>query len=144
MRETRIEVDTSAWPVVFITPRGAASDAQYLEMFRTIEGLWKREEKFLTITDTRFTSVGDARQRQLIGDWVKKNDELASKYSLGSIIILASALVRGAMTAINWIAQPRNPSIYVGSPDEAYDRARRILVVNGLDPNLVRRLHRAS
>ena len=144
MGKSRIEVDISSWPVVVVTPHGEASDAQYMEMFRTIEGLWKRQEKFLTITDTRFSSVGSARQRQLIGDWMKKHEESTNKYSLGSIIIISSALVRGAMTAINWIAQPRIQSIYVGTPEEAYDQARRLLVINGFDPNLVRRLHRTG
>ncbi len=144
MGRSRIDVDISAWPVVLITPRGEASDAQYMEMFRTIEDLWRRKEKFLAITDTRFTSVGSARQRQLIGDWMKKHESLTNQYSLGSIIILSSAIVRGALTAINWIAQPRTPSIYVATPEEAYDRARRLLVVQGLDPNIVRRLHRTG
>src|SRR5690606_41870075 len=116
MGRSRIDVDTSAWPVVVITPHGEASDAQYLEMFRKIEGLWKRKEKFLTITDTRFTSVGSARQRQLIGDWMKKNESLTNQYSLGSIIILSSAIGRGAVTAISWTHPPSVATGYTAPP----------------------------
>lgn len=135
-----IEVDSTSWPVVLVRPRGELTEAHYREMFRAIEALWARKEKFLTITDTRRSAVGSARERQLIGDWMKAREELTNSYSLGSIIIVSSSIVRGAMTAINWIAQPKIPSHYVSTPREAAEHARKLLLSSGLRTDRVMEL----
>jgi hypothetical protein len=135
-----VEVDSASWPIVLVRPRGELSELQYQQMFRAIEALWARKEKFLTITDTRRSGAGSARQRQLIGDWMKTHEEQSNLYSMGSIIIVSSAVVRGAMTAINWIAQPKVPSHFVSSPREAAEHARKFLLASGLRTDRVMEL----
>ena len=41
-----------------------------------------------------------------------------------SAIVTDSALVRGAMTAVNWLHRPRVPTTYVASLDDAERWAR--------------------
>lgn len=132
MAESRIVVDTSCWPVVLVIPRGEVPDDRYREMFSTFDTLWARKERFLTITDTRHSTQTSARQRQLIAEWMKSKEEQTLTYSLGSIIIISSAIVRGALTAINWIVQPRLASVYVSNTAEAVDQAKSMLLSGGL------------
>jgi len=108
-----IEIDVSLWPVVRCTPRGRVADGDYEAMFARFEKLWAKGDRFFTITDTRFSDRGTALQRQLIGEWMKKNAATIKRHSLGSIVIVESALVRGALTAIGWVAQTDLQSSYV-------------------------------
>jgi hypothetical protein len=50
-----------------------------------------------------------------------------------SAIVTDSALVRGAMTAVNWLHRPRVPITYVASLDDAESWARARLA-DGLTP----------
>lgn len=114
-----IDVDTSLWPVVVCTPRGNLSDKEYQQMFAAFDELWRRGQKFVTITDTRFNDTATARQRQLIGEWVKKNGPTIQRHSLGSVLIVESAIVRGALTAISWVSQADFSSSYVKNWEQA-------------------------
>ncbi len=108
----RIDVDTSLWPVVICTPRGDLDETHYQKMFDDFDRLWRKGEKFFTITDTRFNDTATAKQRQLIGEWVKKSGPNIKRFSLGSVLIVESALVRGALTAISWVSQQDFASAY--------------------------------
>ncbi len=133
----RIDVDTSLFPIVRVTPLGTLTDEDYENMFRQVEALWRRGERFMTITDTRKSGTATARQRTLIGEWMKKNAALTERWSMGSIIIVESTIVRGALTAIEWVAQPRVKSDYVGNWEQAVEKARGILARNGMPGDVI-------
>lgn len=125
-------VDTTFWPVVRCTPRGDMTDADYQTLFREFQKLWDKGDKFFVITDTRHSSNASAKQRQLIGDWMKANSASIRRTSLGSVVIVESAIVRGALTAINWIAQPDLQNDYVKSWEQALELALKALEKAGL------------
>lgn len=133
-----IEFDTSLWPIVRSTPRGLVTDEHYEQMFREYEKLWKKGEKFLSINDTRFSSSGTPRQRQLIGDWMKRSQANIKHYSLGSVVIVDSTIIRGALTAIGWIAQPDIQSIYVKNWEQAVQAVTKLLEAQGLMTDTLR------
>ncbi|HSC86129.1 MAG TPA: hypothetical protein VLC09_02615 [Polyangiaceae bacterium] len=101
-------------------------------MFAAFDQLWKRGEKFVTITDTRFNETATARQRQLIGEWVKKNGPQIQRCSYGSVLIVESTLVRGALTAIGWVSQNDFTSSYVKDWDAAVKATLAILQKAGV------------
>ena len=127
-----IEVDLSLWPVVRIVPRGLLADDDLRFMFSSFDALWKKEQQFFAITDTRFAQNISARQRQMIGEWMKLNKAPMKKSSLGSVVIVESAIIRGALTAIGWLAQTDPPSEYLKNWEEAMASAVRSLEKHGL------------
>lgn len=140
-----IEVDISLWPIVRCAPRGVVPDEAYAGMFLTFEKLWDKGERFLTVTDTRMNESVSARQRQLIGAWVNERGDLIKKFSLGSIIIVDSAMIRGALTAIGWVAQPDLHSSYVSDWSEASSLASQWLETSGhMTEHLRQRLRHVS
>lgn len=123
VRSPRIQLHTDLWPIVRCILQGELTDADYEELFQSFERLWQRREQFFLIIDIRQSANSTPRRRQLIGDWMKENRALIQRYSLGSAVIVDSAILRGALTAINWIAQPETPSDYVRNWEEAAKKA---------------------
>jgi hypothetical protein len=77
-------------------------------------------EPYIILTDTRGSaSAPSADVRRLISDWMKKND--LGNTSLGSVTIISSAVIRGALTALYWLFEPKSPQAIVGTWDEARD-----------------------
>ncbi len=122
-----ISIDATSWPIVTFILRGAISDDEFERLFVEVEKYWRRGDRFLTITDTRGASNASARQRQRIGEWMKENQASIQQTSIGSIVILQSVIARGALTAINWIAQPELPSEYAKDWVQASEMATRML-----------------
>jgi len=122
-----ISIDVTSWPIVGFTLRGAITDDEFERLFVEVEKYWRRGDRFLTITDTRAAANASARQRQRIGEWMKENQASIRQTSIGSIVILQSVIVRGALTAINWIAQPELPPEYAKDWAQASELATRML-----------------
>ncbi|HSC87827.1 MAG TPA: hypothetical protein VLC09_11175 [Polyangiaceae bacterium] len=108
-----IAIDLTLWPIVRTTPQGRLSDDDWEQMFREFERLWRRGERFMTITDTRFSNNPTSKQRQRIGQWIRDNNDSARHCTIGAITIVESVIVRGALTVIDWLAQPNYPMEYV-------------------------------
>jgi hypothetical protein len=143
--QNRIDVDTSLWPIVLVTPYGNLTDADYETMFKTFDALWRRRERMLSLTDTRKSGNATPKQRQRIGEWLKANADTMERCSLGSVVIVESTLVRGALTAIDWISGSKIRSEYVGTWKHAVDKAKEILVKHGLPhEHLIEKLRQAG
>lgn len=127
-----IVIDLALWPIVRCTPYGRPSDEDLDGLFREYERLWRRGERFLTITDLRFSQNVSGKQRQRIGEWIRENSEAARHCTVGAVVIVESMLVRGALTAINWIAQPEYPTQYAKDWQKAAACAERWLDEGGL------------
>jgi hypothetical protein len=130
--QNRIDIDTSLWPVVRVTPYGNLTDADYEAMFKSFDTLWRRRERMLSLTDTRKSGNATPKQRQMIGEWLKTNTNTMERYSLGSVVLVESTLVRGALTAIDWISGSKIRSEYVGNWNQAVDKVKELLIKQGL------------
>ncbi len=128
----RIDIDTSLWPIVRVTPYGNLTDADYEAMFRSFDALWRRRERMLSLTDTRKSGNATPKQRQMIGEWLKANANTMEQNSLGSVVLVESTLVRGALTAIDWVSGSRIRSEYVGNWNQAVDKVKELLIKHGL------------
>jgi hypothetical protein len=86
----------------------------------------------LSLTDTRKSGNATPKQRQMIGEWLKANANTMESNSLGSVVLVESTLVRGALTAIDWVSGSRIRSEYVGNWNQAVDKVKELLVKHGL------------
>lgn len=118
-------VQTDLWPFVVSTLPARFEEAE-LEWFMTIhDGLLARREPYVTLTDcTAIAEIPSPTVRKRIGEWNKRIEADIRRYNVATAIVMSNALVRGALTALHWIAPPPQPTEVVG---RAHDGARFLL-----------------
>lgn len=62
-------------------------------------------------------------QRKLYADWMTANDEVLTAVLAGAAFVMPSALVRGALTAIFWVAPLKSPHSVHARLDQALEWA---------------------
>ncbi len=120
--EDGFSFDDSAFPYVHIALLPGETTVSHVEaLFRRYDGVFARYERHVLIVDlTRGTTVPSAAVRQRIKAFEDKTRSLSAAKNYGSAIVMSSALVRGAMTALRWISPPPAPNAYFGTvPDAA-------------------------
>jgi hypothetical protein len=116
---TRLFVEL--WPVAIIDLQRGATKEDYLGLLHAVDTkVVARREPYVIITDA--VNIGGpppADVRKAISDWMKKNAE--GHTSLGSVTIIGSPLIRGALTALYWLFTPPNPQGVAGTWLDARD-----------------------
>jgi hypothetical protein len=122
--ETRITVDESMWPLVVVTyPRHNSADG-WDKMFRTYEAMYQRRERFHVVSDgTRTEGVPGPAERRVISEYTKAHEESSRRWVLGSSVAVVNPLVRGALTALAWVAPPVYKLTYFATLAECVDEA---------------------
>lgn len=104
---------------------GEEETSAYLADFLT--RVVARDQPFVSLVDARrLTSAPSAKVRRTIADWENLNAERGSRFNRGVVVVTESALVRGAMTALQWLSPPRVPTTYEATIEagESWARAR--------------------
>lgn len=97
----------SAWPVVQITFTDAGGDEHFIWVLRQFERLFARRERYLFLLDaTKATKIPSAGARHTIGQWQNDHQADSKRWCAGGVILVSSALVRGAVTAMSWVHKP--------------------------------------
>jgi hypothetical protein len=97
----------SAWPVVQITFTDATGDDHFMWVLAQFETLYARRERYVFLIDAlKATKVPSAHARHAIGQWQNDHQEDSKRWCPGGVILVSSAIVRGAVTAMNWVHQP--------------------------------------
>jgi hypothetical protein len=97
----------SAWPVVQITFTDATGDDHFMWVLAQFEALYARRDRYLFLIDARkATKIPSAHARHAIGKWQNDHLEDSKRWCAGGVILVSSAIVRGAVTAMNWVHQP--------------------------------------
>jgi hypothetical protein len=97
----------STWPVVQITFANAESDEHFMWVLTQFEGLFARRSRYLFLIDaTKATKIPSAAARHAIGKWQNDHQEDSKRWCAGGVILVSSALVRGAVTAMSWVHKP--------------------------------------
>lgn len=124
---------THAWPL-FITVLPPSSDLHDIEVYiGEVNQLYKRRERFATLVDaTPMASIPGATERRRLADWQNETVELIKRYNVFTATVLSSSMVRGALTAMNWVFRPPNEQVVVGTFEEGYVRCVDRLVAGGL------------
>jgi hypothetical protein len=102
MGATRI--DDSRQPLVLVTFDGALTEPEFDDYLERMSRLLERRMKNVTVLDARKATSPTATQRAKQAAWLKTNRALLQEYSCGSVFVIESALVRGGLTAILWVA----------------------------------------
>lgn len=91
-------------------------------MFEQWQRLLDRRQTFIAITDTRaIQERGSPKQRALIADWTRSIAPMVSRYSKGHAVVVQNGLIRGALTAINWLHKTPVPEAYFTQLGDAVD-----------------------
>jgi hypothetical protein len=109
------------WPVVRITFRDGKDD-RFLWLLRQFEGLFLRQQRYVLLMDTiALTTIPAAATRHFIGRWQNEHKEQTKTWCAGAAICISSRLVRGALTAMNWVHEPVIKQHYPSTRREALD-----------------------
>jgi hypothetical protein len=120
------------YPIVCLQGVGNATQAELDEAGRIFARAVDRPGKIMCISDSRFASQ-DAKQRKLIGAWADDVTARCASRVVATVVILDSAILRGALTALNWISKPVVPLYSTGSASEAIETARRVAADSELE-----------
>jgi hypothetical protein len=128
-----IRLVTVDWPIMLMemTEHRASDDdlraalARFEEIMREA---YKSREKFSLVTDlSRLRHLPPPSQRKIAADWVNSTSELQKITNLGGANVTPSAIIRGIITAIYWLARPATPAAFVATREEAMQQAIRWL-----------------
>lgn len=135
-----VQVRLERWPLVVIVVGEELSRRELPELEREIDAVYLRNERFATLVDcSAVRSMPDASTRKRLAEWQNETRGKIARLNVLSATVIDSAVVRGAMTAMNWIFQPPNRQVTVATFAEALEacvlalRAEGLKLPRGLD-----------
>ncbi len=134
MEESSIVVDDRRFPIVTVTFRGDATDAQFRAYLDQMTRMVDRREKNAVIMDAREAVRTPPIQRRMQSEWMKTHHDSLARWSVGTAFVITSPLVRGVLTAILWLSPMATPYTVVGTVEEAESWAREQLRRAGATP----------
>ena len=106
---TGLDLNLARWPVIEVTNPRAFTDAQWTGLLVQIVDVLKRDRPFAMINDVRVGPPPSAQQRKAISLLYQEHMDLVKRNWRGTALITSSALVQGAITALNWLMPPPHP-----------------------------------
>lgn len=104
-----IRFDDSRHPLTVTEwPEGVLEDADIEAWLSRSMRAWDRGRHLVLHVGMRATSL-NAAQRKRLGDFTRKHEHRLAEVVIATAIVAESAVVRGAITAINWFAPPKFP-----------------------------------
>jgi hypothetical protein len=127
-----IRVSDESFPLICLQSFGRLTQAELDAVKPIYFRAYARGEPLLFVSDVRLASH-EADQRKL---WAQWSDESAradvKKCVKGTVLLLDSALLRGALTALNWISPPVVPVHVEGDPVSGIEKARSLVESLGM------------
>lgn len=116
----QIILDSALWPVVLVRfPASRTTDDELEQYLAGLTRLLDNCEPYTTVTDTTRIAVSiNAKQQARVNAFVDDHAAALERYSLGNALVVSSALIQGALTAIYWFRRPPNPHTVVTSVEE--------------------------
>jgi hypothetical protein len=126
-----VRLTAEFFPVVIFQPLGDCGPPDVDESEKAYRELFRRREKFISLSDAR-RSANHASQRRLWADLTQRLEGPSTQWTVTTIIVLDSAALRAALTAVNWIVKPLIPQVVVKTPEEACVVARELAETHDL------------
>ncbi len=126
-------------PISLLVTRRTLTATDVPGVFEYYRWLCRRQLRFVAVSDVRASqAMPDAKTRRRFAEESARFASDAAKWSLGAIVIVDSPLIRGAMTAIEWLYRPARPTRYFTDFHEALTCAVELLDAGGvaLSPSL--------
>ena len=101
------------FPVVMLDVRDGATIGELRTMFDVLRTAGLRGKPHVTMTDSSTVrSMPDATVRRFVAEQQAEVETLYGHLVIGSAVVVGSSVVRGALTAINWIKPTRVPQVF--------------------------------
>lgn len=117
---SEVVFDDSCFPLIYqvLPPR---LDVEAADRYcRRFEQFLLRGEPFVSVADaSAVTERGVPMVRKRLADWSRTNEPAFVRLSKGDGRIVKNAVIRGTMTAINWLHRTAVPQEWFTSPEEA-------------------------
>jgi hypothetical protein len=126
-----VRATDATWPFVCMQSKGRVTKEELTAIRPLFDRVFARPDKQIIVSDARF-AAHDAAQRKLWSDWSNEHMDIATRTTAATIVVLDSVILRGALTALNWITPPRVPQHITASPQEAAQVARKAATEHGL------------
>jgi hypothetical protein len=128
----RYEFREELLPICLLHTRETLQAADVDGIFAHYRSLCERRIRFVAISDVRAAlKLPDAATCQRFGEESDRLSEQLERWSLGGGVVLESALIRGALAAIEWLYHPRRPTAYFHDMHGAVSWAIRKLEASG-------------
>lgn len=125
-------VDDRFFPLVVNTIPEKLDVAHLPAFFAKTQAILERREPYITISDvTRTRELPTAVVRRQLADWSTRYDAMMKQYAMGTAIVIESAMIRGGLTALFWLAPPPYPQQVVATLAEAVDVVEKYYAVTG-------------
>lgn len=100
-------LDTTHDPVYIAWLPERAADAELIHYFECLEPfLMERPRRYAFVTDARFAAKATASHRRIVADSERRMAEFDRTWCAGVAIAAPSAMLRGMVTAVFWLAPP--------------------------------------
>lgn len=111
----------AAWPVVRVAFLDG-KDERFFWLLKQFETLFARRQSYAVLVDTTaLSNIPSAATRHAIGKWQAQHEQDTKAWCVGSAIVISSRLVRGALTAMEWVQRPSIKHFYPATRREALD-----------------------
>jgi hypothetical protein len=113
-----IHFSTKHWPLVVLVPQRL--DAEEVAAFiADCNACYARRDRFASLVDlTLLEQPPDALQRRALTDWASARAADMQVYSVATAMVVQHPLVRGALTAVQWLVASPRPIRVVATPHE--------------------------
>jgi hypothetical protein len=92
------------FPLVVVTMFSEQDLGDLRALFGAFEQLARDDQRYALIIDlANVRKLADTEARQYIADWCAANREVTQRVNVGSALVAATPLVRGALTALTWL-----------------------------------------
>jgi hypothetical protein len=120
--------DMSAWPIIILPFGAQPTDEEWQSLMDAVREAHKRGQPFAVLADgSAMRGMPSPAQRRLgadLGEFIKQHrPQLLVAWGN----VLTSSVLRGAITAIMWIAKPAYPQKFFATKDEALAWCRKML-----------------
>jgi hypothetical protein len=114
--------DDTRFPLVEVVIRDGHRDADWRWLLGRFDRLFAQRLRYVLLVDARGTSKPmQPLARVEITEWMKHNLTNTELWSVGASVVMASGLIRGALTALTWFAPQKVPMNYPASYAESLD-----------------------
>ena len=101
-----LNVEDARWPFVIVRATITPTLERAAALHETLGGLFARRDKFGFVFDTRGSGVPDAKVRKALAESRRAHHDNFKRYVTAGATVVDSAVMKGVLTAIEWIAPP--------------------------------------
>jgi hypothetical protein len=118
----QFQYDESLFPLVVVTAPATVELAALNELFASFQRSFERKSRYALLLDlSNVSEIPDAGLRRKISEWEGAHVADTRRWNVCSALVIRSALVRGAFTALRWLVADQAPRQHFGSRQEAID-----------------------